>query len=89
MKLGATDFVRKPMTPEILRGALHAAAWREEEPKRRPRASESEVPAPPVLSHADYHAERLRDYSRCRASEIGNRQCSPVYCQKRAEKRPQ
>src|SRR5207302_3112949 len=25
MKLGANDFVRKPMTPEILRGAVHAA----------------------------------------------------------------
>src|SRR5947209_6737857 len=25
MKLGAADFVRKPMTPEILRGALTAA----------------------------------------------------------------
>src|SRR4029453_3949462 len=25
MKLGATDFVRKPMTPEVLRGAVTAA----------------------------------------------------------------
>ena len=25
MKLGATDFLRKPMTPEMLRGAVAAA----------------------------------------------------------------
>lgn len=34
MKLGATDFVRKPMTPEILRGAV-AAALSKETPARR------------------------------------------------------
>ena len=32
MKLGATDFVRKPMTPEILRNALAAALARAPEP---------------------------------------------------------
>lgn len=45
MKLGATDFVRKPMTPEILRGALQAALARRDT-ETAPRASESEVPAP-------------------------------------------
>jgi DNA-binding response OmpR family regulator len=45
MKLGATDFVRKPMTPEILRGALQAAlAKRDAETPRG--TSESEVSAP-------------------------------------------
>lgn len=33
MKLGATDFVRKPMTPEVLRGALSAALSRAEAKK--------------------------------------------------------
>ena len=32
MKLGATDFVRKPMTPEILRNALTAALAKASEP---------------------------------------------------------
>jgi DNA-binding response OmpR family regulator len=35
MKLGATDFVRKPMTPEILRNAVAAAL------SKQPRVSES------------------------------------------------
>jgi DNA-binding response OmpR family regulator len=39
MKLGATDFVRKPMTPEILRNAVVAAL------SKQPRISE--VTAPP------------------------------------------
>ena len=33
MKLGATDFVRKPMTPEILRNALAAALTKQLEPQ--------------------------------------------------------
>lgn len=39
MKLGATDFVRKPMTPEILRNALTAAFAR----KPQPRHSKTET----------------------------------------------
>jgi len=39
MKLGATDFVRKPMTPEILRNAVAAAL------SKQPRAS---IPAAPT-----------------------------------------
>lgn len=34
MKLGATDFVRKPMTPEILRNALTAALAKAPEPRQ-------------------------------------------------------
>src|SRR5437764_3396432 len=41
MKLGATDFVRKPMTPEILRGALAATL-------ARPEARRATQPAPPA-----------------------------------------
>ena len=43
MKLGATDFLRKPLTPEILRGALAAALSKSPQPPARP-------PAPPALS---------------------------------------
>jgi DNA-binding response OmpR family regulator len=39
MKLGATDFVRKPMTPEILRNAVAAALL------KQPRVSEATVPS--------------------------------------------
>jgi DNA-binding response OmpR family regulator len=43
MKLGATDFVRKPMTPEILRGAVAAAL--QKSAKRPPEpAGEIETP---------------------------------------------
>ena len=42
MKLGATDFVRKPMTPEILRNALAAAL-----------AKQSRVSAPAAPTSAD------------------------------------
>jgi CheY-like chemotaxis protein len=40
MKLGATDFVRKPMTPEILRNALTAALEKSPELHRSNRESE-------------------------------------------------
>jgi YesN/AraC family two-component response regulator len=39
MKLGATDFVRKPMTPEILRNAVAAALL------KQPRVSEGTAPS--------------------------------------------
>ena len=41
MKLGATDFVRKPMTPEILRNAVAAALL------KQPRVSEATAPSWP------------------------------------------
>jgi hypothetical protein len=40
MKLGATDFVRKPMTPEILRNAVAAAL------SKKPRVREATAPPP-------------------------------------------
>lgn len=39
MKLGATDFVRKPMTPEILRGAMAATLSRPETRKTMTRVT--------------------------------------------------
>lgn len=50
MKLGATDFVRKPMTPEILRNAIAAALSKE--PRRRPQVpglSTKEISAAPLI----------------------------------------
>jgi len=44
MKLGATDFVRKPMTPEILRNAVAAAL------SKQPRVSASAAPASEEVS---------------------------------------
>jgi len=41
MKLGATDFVRKPMTPEILRNAVAAAL------AKQPRVSTGPIPPSP------------------------------------------
>lgn len=45
MKLGAADFVRKPMTPEILRGAVAAALSRQPDVGRAPQ----EVAAVPLI----------------------------------------
>jgi DNA-binding response OmpR family regulator len=44
MKLGATDFVRKPMTPEILRNAVTAAL------SKQPRVSATGISASPEVS---------------------------------------
>ena len=44
MKLGATDFVRKPMTPEILRNAVAAAL------AKQPRVSAPVAPSPVEIS---------------------------------------
>jgi YesN/AraC family two-component response regulator len=45
MKLGATDFVRKPMTPEILRNALSAAFTKNSDSHRMPSATETHEPS--------------------------------------------
>src|SRR6185436_16961893 len=50
MKLGATDFVRKPMTPEILRNAVAAALSKE--PRRRAKVTQlvaDEVSEDPLI----------------------------------------
>ena len=43
MKLGATDFVRKPLTPEVLRNAVAAALSKPSSPSATPQA------APPLI----------------------------------------
>jgi DNA-binding response OmpR family regulator len=47
MRLGATDFLRKPMTPETLRGAV-AAALASKSARRPPRPSATARPAGPI-----------------------------------------
>jgi FixJ family two-component response regulator len=48
MKLGASDFVRKPMTPETLRGAVAAAIARGVQPPSGRTATAPERPMPPI-----------------------------------------
>lgn len=51
MKLGATDFVRKPLTPEILRGAVQAALAKDEAPTTKtPTKSSDEAVAIPAVT---------------------------------------
>jgi DNA-binding response OmpR family regulator len=45
MKLGATDFVRKPMTPEILRNAVAAALSKQREEAAEPSAQAAAGPS--------------------------------------------
>jgi DNA-binding response OmpR family regulator len=47
MRLGATDFLRKPMTPETLRGAV-AAAIASKSSRRPPRHSATPRPSGPI-----------------------------------------
>jgi CheY-like chemotaxis protein len=52
MKLGASDFVRKPMTPETLRNAVAAALTKDtQEPTgtEQPRQVELETPSLPII----------------------------------------
>lgn len=49
MKLGATDFVRKPMTPEILRNAVAAALLKQPRVREEISAAENETSATPLV----------------------------------------
>lgn len=49
MKLGATDFVRKPMTPEILRNAVAAALLKQPRVRLTSAPSAAEVLAEPLI----------------------------------------
>jgi DNA-binding response OmpR family regulator len=48
MRLGATDFLRKPMTPEMLRGAVAAALASRPRTPLKPAASVEEHPTPRI-----------------------------------------
>jgi CheY-like chemotaxis protein len=47
MKLGASDFVRKPMTPETLRNAVAAALTKEKQASAA--VEQLEAPSPPII----------------------------------------
>ncbi len=49
MKLGATDFVRKPMTPEILRNAVSAALSKSRPADKTPLTTAEETPRRPLI----------------------------------------
>ena len=49
MKLGATDFVRKPMTPEILRNAVAAALAKQPRVSATTASTSAEVSAEPLI----------------------------------------
>ncbi|HEV7746450.1 MAG TPA: response regulator [Pyrinomonadaceae bacterium] len=49
MKLGATDFVRKPMTPEILRNAVAAALAKEPRAREKVSATKKEATEKPLV----------------------------------------
>jgi len=52
MKLGASDFVRKPMTPETLRNAVSAALTKETQEAtgiEQPHQIKRETPSPPII----------------------------------------
>ena len=49
MKLGATDFVRKPMTPEIVRNAVSAALSKQQRVHEAMTPSKTEVAAQPLI----------------------------------------
>jgi len=49
MKLGATDFVRKPMTPEIVRNAVSAALSKQQRVREAMTPSKTEVAAEPLI----------------------------------------
>lgn len=49
MKLGATDFVRKPMTPEILRNAISAALSKQAQPHQEISLAEAEAGGKPPI----------------------------------------
>jgi DNA-binding response OmpR family regulator len=49
MKLGATDFVRKPMTPEILRNAVAAALLKQPRAQATAPSAKEDSAAPPQI----------------------------------------
>jgi DNA-binding NtrC family response regulator len=72
MKLGASDFVRKPMTPETLRNAVAAALAKET--KKAPASEEStpakQVPAsPPIIETITMNGFSILDSDERRAPD--------------------
>jgi CheY-like chemotaxis protein len=78
MKLGATDFVRKPMTPEILRNALTAALAKRPESRHSTTATaEGQVSHIRTLSLNGFTILRAADVTRS-LPQRGNERCFVV-----------
>ena len=59
MRLGATDFLRKPMTPEMVRGAVAAALASHPRTPLKPAATAAAVtPAPATLTLNGFQLQR-------------------------------
>lgn len=67
MKLGATDFVRKPMTPEILRDAVSAALSKKK--RRGPTVIETEAPSSEAPARAVIHTITMNGFEILRPTE--------------------
>jgi DNA-binding response OmpR family regulator len=61
MKLGATDFVRKPMTPEILRNAVAAALSKQPRVSEAHANSSGESPAESLIQIITMNGFTIRD----------------------------
>ena len=61
MKLGATDFVRKPMTPEILRNSLAAALAKPPEPRKSDAAEDGNAQSSPQVTLNGFTILRATD----------------------------
>jgi CheY-like chemotaxis protein len=59
MRLGATDFLRKPMTPEMLRSAVAAAVAADQGPRRPRRAPAPSGPAAPSIETLTLNGFRI------------------------------
>ena len=70
MKLGASDFVRKPMTPEILRAAVSAALSKTTRPEQTSTISAEE--ATPAL----IHTVTMNGFEILRPAELGDSESS-------------
>src|ERR1700730_3502237 len=60
MKLGATDFLRKPMTPEMLRGAVAAAIAGRRSPQPQRRASPAGRTSKPEIETLTLNGFKIR-----------------------------
>ena len=65
MQLGASDFVRKPTTPEIVRNAVAAALLKSSEPRKAPDSLTTEQQTPPQP------AVTMNGFTILRAADVG------------------
>jgi CheY-like chemotaxis protein len=60
MRLGATDFLRKPMTPETLRGAVAASIDGRHQPRGQRRSTMTARPSKPEIETITLNGFRIR-----------------------------